>query len=237
MKRFLFVFVLLFWGCGGGSGLIEITPRVQDRKTYTPNAIRYTRTGNVMIGVARVYMLPTFVALDAQEELDYSRFRANEKLRDNPDLAWLGTHRIHRKHGYVIVKDADASYGLHIRNTGEIGEGWIRLPGGRKARQETGLASDSQFERVSPILLEGSFQAALVYTGKNGSQIQLVYREYLDGSTQPASTQELTYDLDVSPIIVFKSLEIEVIEASDSRIRFKVLEDGGLPWLPAVREK
>ncbi|HAX99587.1 MAG TPA: hypothetical protein DCY12_12060 [Candidatus Atribacteria bacterium] len=49
---------------------------------------------------------------------------------------------------------------------------------------------------------------------------------------RPAFYQELTYDLDQSGIIQFKSLKIRVLHADNSKIKFIVVDDGGLPWMP-----
>ena len=43
-----------------------------------------------------------------------------------------------------------------------------------------------------------------------------------------AFTQELQYDLDSSSIIGFRSIQIEIVEASNSSITFKVISDDGL---------
>ena len=92
--------------------------------------------------------------------------------------------------------------------------------------------SEPVFEPVDPAPAEGSFSAELVYSGKRGDVINMLYREYTDGSVRPAFTQELSYDLSESDSIRFRSIEIAVEEANSSGITYRVLDDGGLDWLP-----
>jgi hypothetical protein len=82
-------------------------------------------------------------------------------------------------------------------------------------------------------------QEELIYSGKSGQTLKAIYREFIGdfvGSTydnsgwgiKQAFTQELQYDLDSSSIIGFRSLQIEIVEATNSSITFKVISDDGL---------
>jgi len=50
---------------------------------------------------------------------------------------------------------------------------------------------------------------------------------------RPAFFQDLKYDLSEGNDIKFKSLKIKVLEATNSKISFQVIDDGGLPWVPS----
>lgn len=79
-------------------------------------------------------------------------------------------------------------------------------------------------ERVNYI--KGYLNQELVYSGKNGNEIKITYREYTeDGLAKPAFYQDLTYDLRES-IIRFKKFKLELLKASNEQIEFRVLEDG-----------
>ncbi len=78
-----------------------------------------------------------------------------------------------------------------------------------------------------------SFKAELIYTGKMGNVVTISYREYVNDMARPAFYQDLRYDLGEGNDITFKSLKINIIEATNSKISFQVLDDGGLPWVPA----
>lgn len=62
----------------------------------------------------------------------------------------------------------------------------------------------------------------------------MLYREYANDIIRPAFTLDLEYDLEESNTITFRSLEMEVVDATNTSITFVVVDDGGLPWLPAT---
>ena len=72
---------------------------------------------------------------------------------------------------------------------------------------------------------DDSFREALIYTGRAGNTLRLSYREYRKDLARPAFFQELTYDLDRSSHVVFRNYRIEVLEANNEVIRFRVLAD------------
>ncbi|HZX34966.1 MAG TPA: hypothetical protein VFF54_00540 [Thermodesulfobacteriota bacterium] len=72
------------------------------------------------------------------------------------------------------------------------------------------------------IVEKGSSKKELLYQGKSGNTIRLMYREFYDGFARPAFQQDLTYDLAETKIIGFRKMTIEVIEATNSYIKFVV---------------
>ena len=77
------------------------------------------------------------------------------------------------------------------------------------------------------------FAAELIYSGLAGKVVQAVYREYVNDMARPAFTQELQYDLGEERSIAYKSLRMRVEDATISTIRYSVVSDSDLPWLPA----
>lgn len=74
--------------------------------------------------------------------------------------------------------------------------------------------------------MEGTFKQELIYNGKQKDTLRLTYREFKDDFARAAFTQDLTYDLTESKTIGFKKMKIDVIEATNSYIKFKVIESG-----------
>lgn len=70
--------------------------------------------------------------------------------------------------------------------------------------------------------LEGSFKQELVYNGKSKDMLKLQYREYKDDFARAAFYQDLIYDLTESTEIGFRGMLIEVVEATNSYIKFIV---------------
>lgn len=70
----------------------------------------------------------------------------------------------------------------------------------------------------------GTFEQTLTYSGKQGTVIKIFYREASNGFARPSFTQELTYDITGDPIVTFRNTKIKVVEATNSLIKFIVLE-------------
>ena len=80
--------------------------------------------------------------------------------------------------------------------------------------------------------IEGSFEFKLLYSGKDGETVRMTYREFLDGMQRADYSQDLSYNVAEQDTVSFRSIRMRVHEATGSSVRFEVLEDGGLPWLP-----
>lgn len=80
----------------------------------------------------------------------------------------------------------------------------------------------NNFLKPIKVFLPGSFRQEIVYNGKSKDMIKLQYREYKDDFARAAFYQELIYDLSESNEIGFKGMKIEVIEATNSVIKFIV---------------
>ncbi len=105
---------------------------------------------------------------------------------------------------------------------------------------KTPWTNEKLFEGRMEWIPNGDYlQEELIYSGKSGQTLKAIYREFIGdfvGSPYGNSgwrikqgfTQELQYDLDSSSIIGFRSLQIEIVEATNSSITFKVISDDGL---------
>lgn len=69
------------------------------------------------------------------------------------------------------------------------------------------------------------FKQEFIYNGKVDNSIKFIYREYIRDMARPAFNQELQYDLNDGNIIGFKGLRIEVIEATNTKISYKILNN------------
>lgn len=77
-----------------------------------------------------------------------------------------------------------------------------------------------------PAQKNNSHNYELIYSGKSNSTIHIVYREYIGKSIKDAFTQTLSYDLNESNIIQFKSTRIQILKATNMDVTFKVLSSG-----------
>jgi hypothetical protein len=83
-----------------------------------------------------------------------------------------------------------------------------------------------RFDRLKrPALTADGFQQTLIYSGRVGSKINIAYREFSNSTARPAFNNDVEYDLNESMVIGYKGAEIEVIEATNRYIKYKVIRN------------
>lgn len=76
-----------------------------------------------------------------------------------------------------------------------------------------------------PALTTDGFQQTLLYSGRIGNKINISYREFSNNLARPAFNNEVEYDLSESNVIGYKGAEIEIIEATNRMIKYKVVRN------------
>jgi hypothetical protein len=88
------------------------------------------------------------------------------------------------------------------------------------------ICSDHNFERTrKPLLTRDSFQQTLIYGGKIGNKLNIGYREFSASIARPAFNNNVEYDLSESNLIGYKGAQIEVIEATNQYIKYRVIRN------------
>jgi len=62
-----------------------------------------------------------------------------------------------------------------------------------------------------------------IYNGKNGNNVKFIYKEYIRDLARSSFFQEVEYDISDNKIIKYKNMEIEILEAKPSEVKYKVL--------------
>ncbi|WP_245952283.1 hypothetical protein [Moraxella bovis] len=147
--------------------------------------------------------------------------------------------------GYYAKQGENAEYEFFSSGTNEIGSGQFKdvmgidMPYGLIRRKSdnaicatsmTGGASvcrnDLQFEKKNWISAGSSnFQQTLLYNGKVGNKINIAYREFSSDLARPAFNNDVEYDLSESNQIGYKGALLEVIEANNQMIKYKVIKN------------
>lgn len=119
--------------------------------------------------------------------------------------------------GYTIGKELTAPIGVPFLvdqdGTVETVKTWVGLlysPNGWKIEQRY----SADFVRKE-----------LIYSGKSGNTIEISYREFRGGLAAPAFYQNLKYDLLESKKITFQNFQIEIINAGNQSITYRVVRD------------
>jgi len=68
-----------------------------------------------------------------------------------------------------------------------------------------------------------SFRQELIYNGKTGNYVKFLYREYSGDMMRPPFSQEIQYDLNEGKTVGFKGERIEILDASNTSIPYRVL--------------
>jgi len=76
-----------------------------------------------------------------------------------------------------------------------------------------------------PVLADDSFQQTLIYNGRVGSKINIAYREFSNSMARPAFNNNVEYDLSESKVIAYKGAELEVLEATNQQITFRLIRN------------
>lgn len=67
-----------------------------------------------------------------------------------------------------------------------------------------------------------SFRQQLIYNGRVDNNVRFIYREFSNDMARGSFTQEIQYDFSESKTIGFKGVRIEIINASNTQIEYKV---------------
>lgn len=83
-----------------------------------------------------------------------------------------------------------------------------------------------EYERKKQLSERGnSFQQTLIYSGRVGDKINVGYREFSNTTARPAFNNDVEYDLSSSNTIGYKGALIEVINADNSSITYKLIRN------------
>lgn len=80
-------------------------------------------------------------------------------------------------------------------------------------------------QTVIGIASDNSFQQTLIYSGKVGNKINVGYREFSSNIARPAFNNDVEYDLNDSKKIGYKGALLEVVDANNQNITYKVLKN------------
>ncbi|MBV4366295.1 hypothetical protein [Erwinia phyllosphaerae] len=90
----------------------------------------------------------------------------------------------------------------------------------------TTCEDDMPFEHTNlNVSSDSSFQQALLYNGRVGNKINIGYRESSGNMARPAFNNDVEYDLSESKTIGYKGARIEVIDATNQSIKYRVISN------------
>lgn len=85
---------------------------------------------------------------------------------------------------------------------------------------------DANFSKGTKTSMEdNSFQQTLIYSGRIGDKINVGYREFNGRMARPAFNNDVEYDLSASNLISYKGAMLEIIEAGNNSIKYRVISN------------
>lgn len=87
-----------------------------------------------------------------------------------------------------------------------------------------GVKSGFEMTRY-PAVTADSVQRTLIYNGRIGNKINIGYREFLGNFASLSLNNNVEYDLDESPVIGYKGARLQIIQATNRSIRYKVISN------------
>jgi hypothetical protein len=162
-------------------------------------------------------------------------------LREDVRVGIVGEVKVTR--GYYLKKGEDAESEFYLPAGGLdsgrviVSQGAVPVEAIRLVRKDGRLCAvatngmedctaKADYERKKyPVTSPDSFQQTLIYSGKAGDKINIGYREFSGSLARPAFNNEVEYDLSQSKVIGYKGARIEVIEATNEQITYKVIQN------------
>jgi hypothetical protein len=231
----LIVIVCCAWlpGCLPGSAAIHPVPPVHELQySYTYDTVQRTALGEPMVYKIDGWVVEGFIAITAFQpesgpdgSLQFSRIESGSLWpvigkTAKGDLicrneayprprAGKGLVPVPWKFCLVVSDNGDPYGYAHCTGQEALIYFWPKKAYNFLKKQDRLYTSDS-------------FKQEIVYTSRLKDTIILTYQEYQDGLKQPSFRQNLVFDLSQSPLIGFRGMHMEVLEATSSYIRFIV---------------
>ncbi|HYC00383.1 MAG TPA: hypothetical protein VEA35_04040 [Ramlibacter sp.] len=142
------------------------------------------------------------------------RFGATYFNFGRQSVAWVTGGKV--SHSEAVV----ANLKFHRSGGGPILE-WAVPGSGEVTRVE--LHADGIVRAPVQESATAGFKRELIYTGRTGNAVSILYREFLNDMARPAFSQQLQYDVGTDPVIGYKGARFEVLKADNTGITYRVL--------------
>ena len=223
--------LLLFCSC---SSVKRVSQTRQNISLPEPNKVVSNELGETLIDKGFITTCPAFTIDDDVDAKHYGGMQI--KLGAGTYAAWWED----AKNVYYAPADANQ---IVLNHSSQVKD-WEALgfSAGYAIRKEDNSLSpfirvNLSFELVkfedgkAPSFKKGhyqeigkpTFRQQLIYNGKIDNDLKFLYREFSNNFARAPFSQEVQYDLNESPIIGFKGARLEVVEATNRKIKYKVL--------------
>ncbi|MDV6251653.1 hypothetical protein [Vibrio sp. EA2] len=124
--------------------------------------------------------------------------------------------------GVIKAALADPIQGIAVENNQQNEVCFVTIFGAKSCVDDA-YGKFSITKKVSEF--HDSFQQTLIYSGKVGNKINISYREFSNSRARPAFNNEAEYDLGESNQIGYKGAVIDVLEADNTKITYRLVRN------------
>lgn len=90
-------------------------------------------------------------------------------------------------------------------------------------------AGEVQLVPIPYSIGKATFRRELVYSGRTGNTLNVLYREFANDMARPAFSQALQYDLSTDPVIGYQGARFRILSADNTGISYEVLSHLNAP--------
>lgn len=149
------------------------------------------------------------------------KFRAVSSDKRGSIFFGTGVNVIDAYENHLFDKKKNALVDYKVLPDGTVHGLWVYL--GDNDLVEFPLKGLKYSVAVVPLDDARSFSRELVYTGRSGNSISVLYREFKNDMARPAFSQTLQYDLGSTDVIGYRGARFKVLAADNTKIDFEVL--------------
>jgi len=233
-KTFTVILLLSILGCASQQSLMSYYPEQETQKFPEVGKVVSASIGNALVlysnkktwdfleieSDVRAIPICAYSIILPKQEAPASGYDDQGNMIFSA-AAFMTEPKVPPKSRYIQPgSQQSANVKLWIKRSGEI----MFTLGSGHCMANNPRVLEGKYSRITkPIDSETSFSQELIYNGRVDRNLRFIYREYTKGLAREPFTQEAQYDLATSNIIGFKDVTIEVIEATNSSITYKVL--------------
>ncbi|HEY2775723.1 MAG TPA: hypothetical protein VGK20_16905 [Candidatus Binatia bacterium] len=225
-------------GCGVAAPVSFEQPIAAPFMTYRIGDVMTAATGSPMVRwTGNVASLPAF------QMIHPVHVQGTDRQPPGEGSYWLALYGYHGDCAggrYVLVNPVfyEQQIGIVIDEQGSIpcAGAVLQVSGAYTGRvfQVPDAAGQQVFRPSEPVVIGGGYGARpttweLVYGGRSGDTINVQYLEYVPApfGAPPSlvQSQPLVYDIKQSRHLVHGGVEIEILDASNAKVTFRVLRD------------
>ena len=222
-KLLLFIILIMLTSCGVKKS--SVRPEVST--TFEP---ALNEISNVEIGITLV-LKEKGLKIDALEITKEFKIKL-DNIFETIEVGKIFIIDYNTKNYDLYSNSSDSTFGIAISRRGE--NPMIYTSNDIDGIYTTGFSESGinfikpkekieYIQKKTPIKEKEYFKQEFIYNGRVGNALKFIYREYVNDYVRPAFTQDLQYDLSDSKIIGFRGLRIEIINATNTKIKYKVL--------------